>query len=127
MLHINRTTRWATFAAACLILFAGGLRMVRAGAWCAIDVPLACLGAMIYVGLLLGWGLSLEHRLTDRRVKGLLLASIALMILWFVLRCAKYDFFDNYDPVLRWLWYGYYIPMNFLPHIVFAGGPVHWP
>ena len=115
MLHINRTTKWATFAAVCLIVFAGILRLVQVGAWAATDTPLACLGTMIYVGLLLGWGISLDHRLTDRRVKGLLFTSIALMILWFVLRCAKYDFFDSYDSVLRWLWYGYYIPMNFLP------------
>ena len=114
MLHINRTTKWATFAAVCLIVFAGSLRLVQVGTWSATDTPLACLGAIIYVSLLLGWGISLEHRLTDGRVKGLLYASIALMILWFVLRCAKYDFFDSYDSVLRRLWYGYYIPMNFL-------------
>ncbi len=114
MLHINRTTKWATFAAVCLIVFAGSLRLVQVGTWSATDTPLACLGAIIYVSLLLGWGISLEHRLTDGRVKGLLYASIALMILWFVLRCAKYDFFDSYDSVLRRLWYGYYIPMSFL-------------
>lgn len=119
MLHINRTTKWATFAAVCLIVFAGSLRLVQVGTWAATDTPLACLGVMIYVGLLLGWGISLEHRLTDRRVKRLLFASIALMVLWFVLRCAKYDFFDAYDTVLRRLWYGYYISMNFLPTLTF--------
>ena len=115
MLHINRTTKWVTFSAVCLIVFAGSLRLVQVRTWAAADTPLACLRAIIYVSLLLGWGISLEHRLTDGRVKGLLYASIALMILWFVLRCAKYDFFDSYDSVLRRLWYGYYIPMNFLP------------
>lgn len=115
MLHINKATKSATLAAVCLILLAGVLHLVEADPWWTINKPLACLGPMIYVGLLLGWGISLDHRLTDRRVKGLLFASIALMILWFVLRCAKYDFFDAYDLVLRWLWYSYYIPMNFLP------------
>lgn len=119
MLHVNRTTKLATIAAVCLILFAGGLRLVRVGDWEALDAPLACLGPMIYVGLLLGWGISLDHRLTDRRVKGLLFASIALMILWFVLRCAKYDFFVAYGMVQRSLWYGFYIPMNFLPTLTF--------
>lgn len=108
MLHINKTTKSATHAAVCLILLAGVLHLAEADPWWTINKPLACLGPMIYVGLLLGWGISLDHRLTDRRVKGLLFASIALMILWFVLRCAKYDFFDPYDSVLRWLWYGYY-------------------
>lgn len=115
MLHISKKTKLATLAAVCLILFAGTLRLVQWGSWRAVHPPLACLGEMIYVGLLLSWGISLDHRLTDRRVKGLLFTSIALMILWFVLRCAKYDFFDAYDSVLRWLWYGYYIPMNLLP------------
>lgn len=115
MLHISKKTKLATLAAVCLILFAGTLRVVQRGSWRAVHPPLACLGEMIYVGLLLSWGISLDHRLTDRRVKRLLFASIALMILWFVLRCAKYDFFDAYDTVLRHLWYSYYIPMNFLP------------
>ena len=117
MLHRNRTTIRATRTAVCLILLAILLRYVHIGTWRSYQVPLACLGPMIYVGLLLYWAITLGHRLTDLRVKRLLSASIALLILWFVLRCAKYDFFNSYGDIRRHLWYSYYIVLNFLPSL----------
>ena len=115
MLHCNKTTIRVVWAAVCLILLAVALRYVRIGTWWGDDVPFACLESMIYVGLLLYWGISLRYRLTDVHVKRLLFASIALIILWFVLRCAKYDFFDSYSGIRRHLWYSYYITLNYLP------------
>ena len=115
MLHSTRKTIRATAIAVCLILLVIALRYVRIGTWWGYDVPLACIAPMVYVGLLLYWGITLEIRLTNARVKHLLFASIGLMILWFVLRCAKYDFFYPYSDICRYLWYGYYIPLNFLP------------
>jgi hypothetical protein len=115
VLHCNRATIRANLTAVCLILLAAVLHYTDIGSLWGSGASLICVGTMIYVGLLLYWGVTLRNRLTNIRMRRLLFTSIGLMILWFVLRSAKYDFFSFSRGICRQLWYSYYIPLNFLP------------
>lgn len=69
--------------------------------------------AVIYIGLLTAWGISVRVRIIQTQVRRYLLAEAGLMLLWFILRTVKYNV---YNPVAeRLLWYGYYLPMLFIP------------
>lgn len=69
--------------------------------------------AVIYIGLLTAWGISVRARIIQTQVRRYLLAETGLMLLWLLLRTVKYNV---YDPITeRLLWYGYYLPMLFIP------------
>lgn len=75
--------------------------------------PLRNVRAFIYIGLLTAWGISVKARIIQTQARRYLLAASALMLLWLLLRTVKYSL-DNMDAE-RLLWYGYYLPMLFIP------------
>ncbi len=73
------------------------------------------LRSVIYISLLLAWGVSLRTRIIQAQVQRFLLAIVALMVLWMLLRTVKHAV-GGID-LKRWLWYFYYLPMLFIPLI----------
>ena len=71
--------------------------------------------AVIYVGLLAAWGVSVQTRIIQTEVRRYLLAVAGLMLLWLTLRTVKYNVYHM--AAERFLWYGYYLPMLFIPVI----------
>ncbi len=69
--------------------------------------------AVIYMGLLAAWGISVQTRIIQTEVRRYLLAIAGLMLLWLLLRTVKYNTFHM--TAERFLWYGYYLPMLFIP------------
>ena len=69
--------------------------------------------AVIYIGLLSAWGISVRTRIVQTQVRRYLLAAAGLMLLWLLLRTVKYSL--NSTDAERLLWYGYYLPMLFIP------------
>ena len=69
--------------------------------------------AVIYIGLLTAWGISVRARIIQTQVRRYLLAEAGLMLLWLLLRTVKYNL--NNMTAERLLWYGYYLPMLFIP------------
>lgn len=68
----------------------------------------------IYIGLYIGWGISVSKRIVQAQVRRNLVAVALLNVFWFVIRSMKYYFVS--DPALsRQLWYWYYFPMLFIP------------
>ena len=61
--------------------------------------------------LTLLWVLTVKKRVTDARLRRLLLWIAALMILFYVLQIMKYRLFYGFTSVQRYLWYAYYIPV----------------
>lgn len=61
--------------------------------------------------LTLLWVLTVQKRVTDARLRKLLLWIAALMILFYVLQIMKYRLFYGFTSVQRYLWYAYYIPV----------------
>ena len=64
-------------------------------------------------------------------IRGYLLATAGLMLLWIFIRTLKHGPFDFIDAAARWLWYAYYIPMILIPLLSFfaalcLGKPENW-
>lgn len=80
--------------------------------------PVTCglLRTFIYIGLYIGWGISVSKRIIHTQVRRHLVAVAFLNVFWFVIRSMKYYFVS--DPgESRQLWYWYYLPMLFIPLI----------
>ncbi len=77
---------------------------------------------VIHITLLVGWCVSVKRRLINRRVRCLLMIVGMLMVFWLTVRTIKFEFIaDPTNPIVRYLWYCYYIPMLLIPLIgVFA-------
>lgn len=69
--------------------------------------------ALIYIGLLAAWGISVQTRIIQTQVRRYLLVITGLMLLWLTLRTVKYNTYHM--TAERFLWYGYYLPMLFIP------------
>lgn len=77
-------------------------------------ITLGMLRTFIYIGLYIGWGISVSKRIVQAQVRRNLVAVALLNVFWFVIRSMKYYFVS--DPALsRQLWYWYYFPMLFIP------------
>lgn len=74
---------------------------------------LSIVRALIYIGLLAAWGISVQTRIIQTQVRRYLLMIAGLMLLWLTLRTVKYNTYHM--TAERFLWYGYYLPMLFIP------------
>ena len=72
------------------------------------------LRSIIYIGLFAAWGLSVRQRIVQKQVCRFMTVSAVLLIIWMVVRSAKYFIFWQPDAV-RYLWYLFYLPMLFVP------------
>lgn len=67
----------------------------------------------IYLFLFSAWGFSIHLRIVQTQVRRYLLGISGLMVLWLLLRSIKYAV--NPGVFYRYLWYGYHLPMLFIP------------
>ena len=74
---------------------------------------LSIVRALIYIGLLAAWGISVQTRIIQTQVRRYILVIAGLMLLWLTLRTVKYNTYHM--TAERFLWYGYYLPMLFIP------------
>lgn len=74
---------------------------------------LSIVRTLIYIGLLAAWGISVQTRIIQTQVRRCLLVIAGLMLLWLTLRTVKYNTYHM--TAERFLWYGYYLPMLFIP------------
>lgn len=74
---------------------------------------LSIVRALVYIGLLAAWGISVQTRIIQTQVRRYLLVIAGLMLLWLTLRTVKYNTYHM--TAERFLWYGYYLPMLFIP------------
>lgn len=103
--------------AALLVLFAMALQqLVYCGV--AVDVfNLFCslVRSVLYVGLIIAWGVSIRRRVLHSAVRRYLLGIAWLLLLWFLLRTCKYLFLEGMVQLQYYCWYGYYIPICLIP------------
>ncbi|MFP5528616.1 hypothetical protein ACLGL1_09165 [Peptococcus simiae] len=77
-------------------------------------LPLGITRSLLYMALYLVWGISVNRRILQSRVRYYMLAVSALCVFWFLVRSIKY--FLVVDPdFVRGLWYCYYFPMLYIP------------
>ena len=113
----SRTKRMTLLAIA-LFLAAGLLYeidRVLPPAWSALAF---LLNLSIYIGLALGWAISIHQRIMPSRIRRLLIATATLALLWLILRACKYRFFES-ELIRVYLWYLYYLPQLFAPTLTF--------
>ena len=77
-------------------------------------LPVSLLRSFIYIGLMTWWGISLWQRIVQTQVRRYLAATAALCVFWLSIRTVKF-FFAATPAAIRYLWYGYYFPMLFIP------------
>lgn len=70
---------------------------------------------IIRSGLLIAWCVSIYNRILNRQIRKYLLWVGFLMILWINVRFVKWDFLHYTDPLGRYIWYAFYIPMLVIP------------
>ena len=77
-------------------------------------VQFGLIRTMIYIGLYIGWGISVSKRVIQAQVRRYLVSVSGLMVFWFIIRSMKYYFISDVGTA-RQLWYWYYLPMLFIP------------
>ena len=87
-------------------------RIVGRGSFC--PMLFSYLRSFIYIGLFAAWGLSVRQRIVQKQVCMFMTVTTVLLIIWMVVRSAKYFIFWQPDAV-RYLWYLFYLPMLFVP------------
>ncbi|MEA4923594.1 MAG: histidine kinase N-terminal 7TM domain-containing protein [Eubacteriaceae bacterium] len=102
----------------CIVLvIAGGLLHLVNTQWhpVSLNTPVT----LLYVTALFIWIIQVKRRLLDPAVVRLMVASALLMTFWLMLRNIKYEFVGGEWLPGRMIWYMYYIPMLFVPLLMF--------
>lgn len=71
----------------------------------------------IFITLLLGWVISLQRRILNAQIRRYLVTVGVLMASWLLVRTCKWFYVSEFDPLCRYLWYAFYIPMILIPLI----------
>lgn len=83
-----------------------------------VKTILTILRSVIHISLVSLWCSSVYYRVVNKQVRNLLLLVGALMLFWILSKTIKIEFFPNVtDVAIRYMWYGYYIPMILIPLI----------
>lgn len=113
----NKATVKAAVFSAIAILVAYVLRFLPFAPHQTLLVSLAMMVRYaIHIALPVWWCVSLHYRILHTQMRRILLSVGALLIFWLTARTVKYEFLaDVTHPLLRYLWYSYYIPMILVP------------
>ena len=82
-------------------------------AW--VRMSFGLVSQVIRSGLLIVWCVSIHNRILNKQIRQYLLWVGALMLLWLNVRFIKWDFLHYTDPLGRYIWYAFYIPMLVIP------------
>ena len=70
---------------------------------------------IIHLPLLIVWCVTLKRRIINNQIRKHLMSVAILMIFWLAIRTFKWHFMADEDPLGRFIWYCYYIPMILIP------------
>ena len=115
-LRISKETKVLNMICLVLVLLAGVLRLI---AHQIISFPYNHLIFTLFSAAGIIWAFQLRKRLLQAEVRRYLTGGVCLMILWMALRSLKYDFFPSGHIITRYAWYLYYLPMLFIPLLLF--------
>lgn len=74
-----------------------------------------CISQMYYSAIALVWAVTIQKRVSDRRIRNRLLVTVSLMLLMFMLQICSYKLLGEELNPRRYSWYGYYIPVILAP------------
>ena len=104
---------------AILIIVARALRlMINDMESVLLPTLLIYLCGTIHLSIALIWTISVHSRIMNKQARRMFLSVGIMMLLWIVVKTAKWEFFpNNTDTLVRYLWYAFYIPMLLIPLI----------
>ena len=99
-----------------LLLLALAMRYVPVGDNMLLAAGVTTVRNCIHFSLLVTWCISLHRRLLHPRIRVILVSTGVLMVFWLLAKTVKYEFLvASTDPIGRYIWYSYYIPMLLIP------------
>ena len=102
-----------------LLLFANFVRIITNGTTPAMYVVSQIVVLIIYIGILVSWGVSVYDRIVHKSIRRYLVVLMGLMMFWMLMRTLRFTVFHYVFPVGQWCWYAYYISMIFIPQFCF--------
>lgn len=102
-----------------LLLFANFVRVITMGTSPTMYVISHIVVLMIYLGILVWWGISVYDRIVNKVIRRHLIVLVVLMILWMLMRTLRHTVFLYVYPLGMWCWYAYYISMILIPQLCF--------
>lgn len=75
--------------------------------------------SFIYMGIIIGWELSVERRITHSGIRRKLILAAIFMILLFVMRLIRYCFYPDSFWLKEYAWYFYYVSFTAIPLIAY--------
>lgn len=108
----NRASVFTTVLAAAVILCAVTARFL--GVFDILPRAMGIIRSLLYIGLFIGWGISVRQRIIGPRARRYLTFASAFMVFWFIVRSLKY-YFVTQPVVVRYLWYLYYPALLLIP------------
>ncbi len=100
-----------------LLLFANFVRVITMNTTPAMYVISHIVVLMIYLGILVSWGISVYERIANKTIQRYLIVLVALMMFWMLMRTLRLTVFYRVFPIGQWCWYAYYISMILIPQI----------
>ena len=100
-----------------LLLFANFVRVVTMDTTPAMYVISHIVVLMIYLGILISWGISIYDRIVNKTIRRHLITLVALMMFWMLMRTLRHTVFYYVFPIGQWCWYAYYIGMILIPQV----------
>ncbi len=82
--------------------------------FCSFGFPLFDLVTIAYLAIAVAWVITVKRRVTFSFIKGYLVMGGVVIIMLFILRLMRWDFFEKVFVVGRYVWYSYYIPITAL-------------
>lgn len=74
----------------------------------------------IYYSILaLVWGVTIKKRVTEKRIRKMLMITVGMMLLIFTLQMCRYKLLGDEMNAIRYAWYAYFIPVCFVPSLLF--------
>lgn len=77
------------------------------------------LSSILYAFLIIVWLLSVKKRVVHKTLQRCLIAGAVFLCVLFIIRLCRYDFFDESEKAVRYLWYLFYFPITAVPMISF--------
>ena len=100
-----------------LLLFANFVRVITMDSTPAMYVVSHIVVLMIYLGILVSWGISVYDRIVNKPIRRHLIVLVALMMFWMLMRTLRLTVFHYVFPIGQWCWYAYYISMILIPQL----------
>lgn len=100
-----------------LLLFANFVRVITMETTPAMYVISHVVVLMIYLGILVFWGISVYDRIVNKVIQRYLITLVGLMMFWILMRTLRLTVFLYVYPLGMWCWYGYYVSMILIPQL----------